>query len=345
MIKRALFLTLLAGCFPTRSQELTCDVTSDCDDGRVCEGGFCVATGSDAGVDEPDAGDADAAAFDCTQFSTKLFAGCDIPEPGAAIELTSDATYNTDTGTLDGVAVPSADLPAGKLISIQALTIASGVTLRVIGTKPLIIASWSTIDVAGVIDASSTATELGAGANPAGCSTHAAVAGDTEQNGGGGGGGGSMLAVGGRGGNGDDSNGGVGGTAVAAPSLSGGCAGAAGGTGRQAGGAGGAGGGAVALTALTSITIGGKINVGGAGGAGAAGENGGGGGGGSGGMITVESAAVSVTGTLAANGGGGGGGSTDNNNATGAPGQPGQISATNATGGAPNNNGDRKSVV
>lgn len=343
-MKHVLLLALVAGCFPTRSQELTCDVTADCDDGRVCESGFCVATPSnDAGVDPDSTEEPDGPpAFDCTPFTTKFFVGCDLPEPTGSIDIAAAATYNTDTSTLStGEPVPSINVAAGHVISVQSFRIAGGATLRVTGSKPLIIASWSTLVIDGTIDASSNTTELGAGANPADCSTHAPVAGQAENDGGGGGGGGSMIAAGGRGGNGDDNSvGGAGGAALATPPLLlGGCPGAAGGNGRQPAGAGGAGGGAVALTALESITVTGNINAGGAGGLGAAGENGGGGGGGSGGMIALESAAVSVSGTIAANGGGGGGGSTDNNNATGSPGQPGQLSATRATGGPGNNNG------
>ncbi|MBA2541486.1 MAG: hypothetical protein H0V17_17725, partial [Deltaproteobacteria bacterium] len=230
------FALLLAGCFPTPSAALVCSIDSDCADGRTCESGFCVSS-TDAGV-EPDTTEVTpdgAAAFDCTPFTTRLFAGCDIPEPGAAIDVTSGiTTYNTDTGALStGTSPPSIDVTAGHVISVQKITIAAGATLRVTGSKPLILASWSTIQVDGTIDVSSTATELGAGANPTGCTAHAPIAGEANDNGAGGGGGGSMVAIGGRGGNGDngDGAGGIGGTSVAAPLLLGGCAGATGGTG------------------------------------------------------------------------------------------------------------------
>lgn len=39
----------LTACFPTRSDELTCGVTAECEAGRVCESGFCV-VGPDAAV-------------------------------------------------------------------------------------------------------------------------------------------------------------------------------------------------------------------------------------------------------------------------------------------------------
>lgn len=46
---------LVTGCtFPTASERLVCAVDGDCEDGRVCEQGFCVTGQRDAAVD-PDA--------------------------------------------------------------------------------------------------------------------------------------------------------------------------------------------------------------------------------------------------------------------------------------------------
>jgi hypothetical protein len=41
-------LVMLAGCFPRPSDALVCAVSTDCEDGRSCESGFCV--GADAAV-------------------------------------------------------------------------------------------------------------------------------------------------------------------------------------------------------------------------------------------------------------------------------------------------------
>lgn len=75
-MRYALALLALAACdFPTPSEEYACRVTSDCENGRVCEGGYCVigsaspvdaATGSDANV-----GGADAAP-DANNFPAQL---------------------------------------------------------------------------------------------------------------------------------------------------------------------------------------------------------------------------------------------------------------------------------
>ena len=82
-MKEILFGLILVGCVPTRSNELACDVTADCEDGRTCESGFCVATTVDAGPDNtPDADDGpDGDTFDCMRYTARHFKGCDIPRP------------------------------------------------------------------------------------------------------------------------------------------------------------------------------------------------------------------------------------------------------------------------
>ncbi|MEO8706215.1 MAG: hypothetical protein ABI867_39660 [Kofleriaceae bacterium] len=319
----------VAGCFPSRSAELACDITDDCDGGRTCENGFCVLGTSDAGPEQPDADEN----FDCTPLNGRHFVGCEIPQPSAELTLPAGvSTFNTDSGTFTtgGVTgVATGDVASGKLISVKKLTIPPGATLRVIGAKPMIVASWSTIDVGGVIDASSTATEAGGGSNLAtSCdAARAAKPGGNNGSGAGAGGGGGFGDAGGRGGGGNGQNsGGAGGLAqTAAPLLSGGCNGASGGNGQgTSAGPGGLGGGAIQLTALESITVNGTIHAGGGGGKGALGTDGGGGGGGAGGMIGLESTTITLVGTttLAANGGGGGGGSGGGAAGSGGNGKP-----------------------
>ena len=340
-------LALSACNFPERSQELACEVTADCEVGRVCLEGFCVVPDDDG----PDAGAAvDGNAFDCTTFDGRHFRGCDLPAPSEALALSLTGTYlyNTDTGSITppsgSVAAPASIAIGGnRVISVESLSIGANAKLRVVGTLPLVVASWSTISVAtgATIDVSSTATEAGAGANPPGCTQRAAAPGTSNGDGGAGGGGGGFGAAGGNGGNSGNSPvriGGAGGIAIGqAPLLAGGCAGANGGNGRTLGGIGGNGGGAIQLTAKDSITIAGIIHAGGAGGAGGSGGDAdsaaGGGGGGSGGMIGLESTAITIQSgaILAANGGGGGGGSE---NALAGPGGDATANANAATRGA-----------
>ena len=339
-------LALLAGCasFPAPSEEFRCERTEDCDPGRVCEQGYCVVGGE---VDAGGNSGADAAAsFDCSIWTgaPRHFTPCDLPAPSGALALdgAGEYVYNTADGTLTGPggapAVASKLVAAGRVISVESLAIGPSATLRVTGSQPLIVASWSTIDVRGTIDAGSS-TSAGAGTNPTECAAHAALTAEDANDGASGGGGGGFQGAGGRGGAGDVGNPGAGGTAVAIPLLLGGCAGNRGGNGdQQNAGAGGAGGGAVQLTARQAITISGRLLAGGAGGAGASGSDGGGGGGGSGGMIGLEGASVAVSAgaILAANGGGGGQGSDV---APGGSGQAGAAGLTRSDGGTGGDSG------
>ena len=339
-MKLALASVLLVACsFPTPSEQYACHTTDDCDSNRVCTSGYCVlgAHGGDAPIDVD-------MAIDCTTFTSRLFDACMIAKPTGDLSLSTAGvyTYDTTVGTLldpaGNATIPPNTLGAnGRVLSVSSFHLAAGTTLRVTGGSPLIVASWDTISVAGSIDASSTATTSGAGSNPTGCAAHAAAIGQNDAGGGGGGGGGGQAA-GGHGGVGSSGSGGggLGGTAIAAPLLLGGCTGAKGGTGSTPPGDGGAGGGAIQLTARTSIAIAGtaKLHAGGAGGKPGLQDNtgGGGGGGGGGGMIGFEAPTLTVAAAavLAANGGGGGQGA---GNVGGAPGQNALISATRALGG------------
>ena len=281
------------------------------------------------------------------------FDPCEIKQqPVDALDLSSSGTYTLDTGTMT-LSPPSGalidltlvttslnqpDNVDAKILSVESLTVGVNTTLRVIGPAPLIVASWTTISVNGLIDVGSHLTvtdpggssaltfafSQGAGSEPSACgSAGGDRAGDDGDGGGGsgGGGGGGFQGKGGAGGRGDTSgtqDGGLGGAAAATPSIvRGGCTGAkSGAAGTNASlpsnpatrSEGGAGGGAIQLTARTELTVAGKISVGGAGGGPAQrGSACGGGGGGSGGYIGLESAVMTtITGTLAANGGGGG---------------------------------------
>ncbi len=342
-MKLAFAASLLAACsFPTPSEEYACRTSDDCTSDRVCTQGYCV-VGSQI-MDGP-AQDT-VQTFDCTTFPARHFDACAIPPPTGPLALTTAGTYTYDTTTgalLDpagGSSLPPGGMfTSGRVLSVSSFRVAAGTTLRVTGTAPLVVAAWTTIEVDGTVDASSlgTAGTLGAGANPTGCASHAAVLGQNGAGAGGGGGGGA-ASNGGRGGdgNGGANNGGVGGASIALPLLLGGCPGARGGNGNSTPGDGGDGGGAVQLTARTSIAISatGKVLAGGAGGKPGqnSGSGGGGGGGGAGGMIGLEAPTLTASAgaVLAANGGGGGQGA---GLTTGTAGQNGQPTAVRATGG------------
>ena len=347
----------LAGCFTRASLDYACDVDTDCKDGRVCgPSKFCILP-DDGGTGDGNGGEM---GDPCMSFGARHFNACSIPRPmGGPMALTIASTYTYDTTTgmlLDPNAVqttpPSTMVADGRVLSVESFSLVAGATLRVRGNTPLIIASWGTIDVSGVIDASSKLDSPGAGAQPFAtpssfCATHQSPTAAQDGAGGGGGGGGAMQSNGGAGGggnNGADTGGtGATGAATVAPLLAAGCAGDKGGNGGSAGGIGGLGGGAVQLTARTSITIAAsaKVTAGGQGGRQGAGGTGGGGGGGAGGMIGLEAPSLTIMSgaVLAANGGGGGEGG-GNESGTPGPGQDGQPTAAAATGGATGSGGN-----
>jgi hypothetical protein len=201
---------------------------------------------------------------------------------------------------------------------IAADTIRISGTTQVSGPIPLVLFATTaiTVDLDGVLDASSHVSNNavgGPGANYTDCGTTlGGMAGGTMK-GAGGGAGGSFLGTGGNGGGGAGAD--NGGRAVAEPNpavLHGGCPGGDGGADRNGVGPGahGNGGGAIYLMSPGTIAIHGAIDASGAGGGKAdASVSAGGGGGGSGGMIVLHAGTlIASNGKLLASGGGGGGG-------------------------------------
>jgi hypothetical protein len=307
---------------------------------------------------------------DTWPFTPKHFDPCGIgkPVPGQRpllLDLDGTYVYNTDTGVLTYPGgAPATDVPIAtlernvKTIWAEGVAIEVGATLRVEGTRSLMIVSSADINVRGTIDVSSTwnATikmfDEGAGSQPSDCSATLPQAGGACTEGGGGGGGGGFSGAGGTGGGGasgrmcdgqDGIPGGDGGRVLTSPpsKIRGGCAGERGGNGDLAGlyGVGGAGGGAVHLVSQTRIDVEGAIHAGGAAGAGAEDHRSGGGGGGSGGFIGLEALDIEIdrTAILAANGGGGGGGT---NGGPRDPGEDGKLSDEPATGGSGDSGGN-----
>jgi hypothetical protein len=313
------------------------------------------ASPADANLTAPDGGMVDAtvppdARPRCQEWPRPVhFDPCAIPEPSAELVLdqSGDYVYDTNTGTLEdpgGATINHArgilpGNPEVRIVSVEGLVVGANARLRAVGSRPLLVASWSDIKVDGVVDISSSVNGSGAGANTGTC--NGVRAGGQDNEGGGGGGGGGFNGDGGDGGDGSDGEGGGGakGTPVAAPgTVRGGCRGEKGGRGDggDGSGTGGAGGGALQLTAQNLVTINGRLHAGGAGGRGAQGSSGGrcgGGGGGSGGLIGLEapSLAIGQNAVLATNGGGGGEGA-DGNIAD--PGDDGQLRANAAAGGS-----------
>jgi hypothetical protein len=221
------------------------------------------------------------------------------PDPAPTSELAVVGPQAIDTGTDPACVTMRSGTVEVCAIVRGSIEIAAAATLRVVGPRPLVLASMSTISVLGAIDAASyLGKPAGAGGDPQPCQLIAPPAGA---------GGGAGGSFGGNGG-----NGGSGGS-MAPPRVTtlteirGGCAGGIGGDkGAQPAGSGG---GAIYLIARDSILISGRINASGAGGGGADNSiTSGGSGGGAGGLIGLDAPSISGAGTLFANGGGGGGG-------------------------------------
>lgn len=241
--------------------------------------------------------------------------------------------------------------PGGRescLLYADSISIAMGTTFTAHGTRPLLLASRTTVVIDGVLDVSSRRNGVpGAGANDADC--QALRAPEDDIGGAAGGAGGSYLGRGGNGGVGDqddslgDDDDALAGLAdaalAAAPTFArGGCPGSTGGDEVPAqGGRGGASGGAVWIAANGPISIGasGAIRATGAGGGGGQVQSGGGGGG-SGGLVVIEAPTITVGGQISANGGGGGEGGTrvSGTPVTGNAGSDGELGTTAAAGGS-----------
>lgn len=272
------------------------------------------------------------------------FDACSVTQPPAGgVVLTSGSwVFDTDTRQFQptpannafvAIEVMQPGSAPAVVLAVESFVALGGATLQVVGSKPLIVGSWTTIAVGGVIDAGSRRTgTAGAGSAVATCTPGGAGQG-AATNAGGGGGGGGFRGAGGMGGIGDGAAGGSAGLAQPLPSIvRAGCPGASGGL--IGFGVGGSGGGAIELAARTSISITGTVRAGGAGGQGGGqtGVKGGGGGGGSGGFVGIDTPTLllGANAVLSANGGGGGGGG----NGAASPGQDGSGSTGPAAGGS-----------
>lgn len=199
-----------------------------------------------------------------------------------------------------------ADGSSVAVLTMRDLTIAKGSSLRLIGSRPVVLAVLGDALIEGSIDASADDDKPGAGGdNACGSSTGGRGSGNIFF-GAGGGGGGGFGTPGGSGGTGDDARAGTAGAVRGNENLiplQGGCGGGRG------GGCDGyaAGGGAVQLSASGRVSVRGVIRASGAEGTIGCGFEGGGSGGGSGGGILIEARAIEAAPlALEANGGTGG---------------------------------------
>ena len=240
-------------------------------------------------------------ALDCQATTT-----IDTRDPDGTGPLV--ATISNWCGTAPTpVAQAQTNGPEAVIIPLRGLTLGSTRTLRLIGTRPVILAVDGDATISGTIDASASSTTPGAGGNWS-CGTAAGGNGTgSNSSGAGGGGGGGFGTAGGRGGSGGNGSPGVAGVARGDGNLAPLIGGCNGGIGGGCSATGGAGGGAFQITVSGTLTVTGTLRSNGGNGGGGCGSEGGGIGGGSGGGIVLEATTLTTgSATLQANGGNGG---------------------------------------
>jgi hypothetical protein len=287
-----------------------------------------------------------------SQVSTKItFSGAPVIDSGTGA-ITGGSTRAAGTGVNAGIGYTQ--VGALGIFTFDDFEIPTGITVRVIGTKPVVFLIRKTARITGTLDASgnqSSINQAGPGGGSGAVGTTVAGGcgaggpgesqGTLSDSGGGGGGGG---AAGGKGGDSGSANGGTAGAScipLTLEPLTGGSGGGVGAKGDTTAARGGGGGGAVQISALESIIVTGTIDVGGGGGEAGQGDSttgdgtnaGGGGGGGSGGGLLLEAPinqliAGSILAANAGAGGGAGDGTSD-----GMSGASGVRGATVAKGG------------
>jgi hypothetical protein len=274
----------------------------------------------DAPIDPPIDAPVDAPSFGDVDFLPPA------EEYAASGNWAIGADTTIDTSNVAGTTPPAgAELVVGlqsngsevAILRARDFKVNGGKTLRVVGTRPLVIIADHDVSIDGTLDLGARTVTPGAGGSAPyggmGVGGHGMAGGNNEDSGGGGGGFGGPGSIGGTGNN--VAIGGSAGLTYAAANIVGGSSG--GGPPQLTGctNKGGAGGGAVLIYAKNKLDVKGMINAGGGGG-----EPGlqcannyrSGAGGGSGGLIYLQTPNLTGDGNLVANGGGGGGGTCSN---------------------------------
>ncbi|MBL8940619.1 MAG: putative metal-binding motif-containing protein [Archangium sp.] len=351
-------------CVPDPDAGTLVDAGVPADGGALADGGTPVDAGAFADAGAPtDAGASDAGAPFIIPSNVPL-ATIDAAPTVTHLNFTCNATmtlnppgYRDDLGcnepTLPApTLVPQANGPTLVVYVVDRLTVASGVTVKVVrgssggtGDRALVFAVKGDAQINGTIDVSANegwvglnyVIESGPGGQGSFCPASSPGIGNGDKSGGGQGGG--FGLAGGNGGNGAD-NGGAGATGIPAQGtatlvpLRGGCPGSRGGKG--ANDRYGRAGGALQLWVRGQLSLNGALLASGGRGFGAQVTGGGGGGGGSGGAILVEATTLTAgaSAIIAANGGSGAEGSAYWPAGLGRDGQYGTIGVTTAPGGS-----------
>lgn len=320
MSRVLVFAGLLAGCFKPNYDGTACGPDRSCPSGYACNTqDVCTRSGGGADDAAPDDGaiaphdsSPDAPPTDamfCLGRAQSIFRPCFASPPSGNLSLTGAVDTSAASSRCDATA-SNAEV---CVIVAGTILIPSASTVTPTGSRALVLAATTTVQIDGTVDLTGHSFFLGGAA--AGSQLGPCNPGTLPNNlTGGGGAGGSFIRPGAGGGTANGSMGTQGAVISAVPTLRGGCAGQSGATGQAggAGGRGGSGGGALYVMAGTSITVNSAVVAGGGGGAGGADSaRSGGGGGGSGGLIGFDAPAVNVgpSASILANGGGGAEGS------------------------------------
>ncbi|MFT3838394.1 MAG: putative metal-binding motif-containing protein [Myxococcaceae bacterium] len=314
---------------------------AECFDTTTCQSGvgcvYPVRTGAcDGGVCQPDGGCAPQTGgsvfpYTPSNFDPSLLAGVDagvVINCNATLDTSAANHFPTWCNTVPPTwVVQQADGGEALLVGASSFTVNGGQTLKVIGSRPLIVGVTGDASLSGTILVWNSNTTAPAGGSsstavPAWCFGLAGEVGGTGNNTNGGAGGGNFTTKGTAGSSGASGSGNGGGNpgantvAAASTPLRGGCPGGNGGTTATNGGFGG---GAIQFSVAGMLDTYGTIAAPGGGGKGGANAQAtcGGGGGGSGGMVLLEVWNVNFHfgTTVTAQGGGGGEGGNTNGNA------------------------------
>ncbi|HEY5951299.1 MAG TPA: hypothetical protein VIV40_37660, partial [Kofleriaceae bacterium] len=276
MRRWTMFAALLVGCYQPAAED-TCTVrcpSGVCPSGMTCgTDQLCRKSPSDQCNKIDGDGGIDANKL-C--FGSGLIRNFCIAPPAAPLMFATAGTLDTSASNCSATLMQA---DGSTLCIFIGTSVVIDAPLRVTGPNPVVFLGVEQVTVtpAGVIDASSKAGQLIAGAggaSVAGCTPTANLTGnnDPSMTAGGGGAGGSFKGSGGAGGSGNNGSatvaGGARGSVIASlTSVQGGCAGGTGGNGTAASGSvGGFGGGAVYLLSGSLVRVVGKINASGAGG-------------------------------------------------------------------------------
>lgn len=256
-----------------------------------------------------------------------------------AFDVTSSGTFDTNlSSNCTGGVIAQTGAAELCVVKYGSIRVATGSTLKVTGTRGLVLLANRDVEIAGTLDISADGVTSGPGVvTVSGAAADAVIASPK-------GGGGSGYKTAGASGGTTTANGGAGngGAALSDPAALAVLVGGTKAGGLTSGVTGGGGGAATLISCRGSVLVPGTLHAGGGGGLGGMilplGIRLPGSGGGSGGYVVIQGLRVVVTGGVFANGGGGGAGLWANNT-PGAAGEDGPAAESNALGG-PATNGE-----